>query len=78
VGAVVKSRRDASDPRRGLSRLEAARFVGVTPAKFDELVTDGRMPPPTQIDDEEVFDLIQLDLAFDRLSGGADQTDWRW
>jgi hypothetical protein len=37
------------------------------------MVHDGRMPKPVQQDGEEVFDLIQLDLAFDRISGGATQ-----
>jgi hypothetical protein len=31
-------------PRRGLSRSEAAMYVGISAAKFDELVADGRMP----------------------------------
>jgi hypothetical protein len=71
----MRVRREQSDPRRGMSRAEAARFVGVSPTKFDELVRDGRMPRPTKIDDEEVFDLIQLDLAFDRITGGASETN---
>jgi hypothetical protein len=69
----VRSRRETSDPRRGLNRAEAARFVGFSPTLFDQMVHDGRMPKPVQQDGEEVFDLIQLDLAFDRISGGATQ-----
>jgi predicted DNA-binding protein (UPF0251 family) len=26
---------------RGLSRMEAAAYVGISPSKFDQLVTDG-------------------------------------
>jgi hypothetical protein len=75
----MRRRRDASDPRRGLSRAEAARFVGFSPTLFDEMVNDGRMPKPVEQDGEEVFDVIQLDLAFDRLSGGVNATnEWRW
>lgn len=33
-------------PRRGLSREEAAMYVGVGSTKFDEMVNDGRMPKP--------------------------------
>jgi hypothetical protein len=33
-------------PRRGLSRDEAAMYVGISPSKFDELLADGRMPSP--------------------------------
>ena len=54
-------------PRRGLSREEAAMFVGVSASKFDELVRDGRMPGPKRIDGRKVWDVRQLDLAFDDL-----------
>ena len=55
-------------PRRGLSRVEAATYVGISPSKFDELVGDGRMPGPVKIDRRTVWDIRQLDLAFDTLS----------
>jgi excisionase family DNA binding protein len=35
---------------RGLSRDEAARYIGVGTTKFDEMVADGRMPRPKRID----------------------------
>jgi hypothetical protein len=31
-------------PRRGLSRVEAAMYIGISASKFDEFVRDGRMP----------------------------------
>jgi predicted DNA-binding transcriptional regulator AlpA len=37
-------------PRRCLSRVEAATYIGVSASKFDEMVIDGRMPKPRQID----------------------------
>src|SRR5215475_14227879 len=43
---------------RGLSREEAARYVGVGTTKFDELVKDGRMPKPKRIDGRVVWDRI--------------------
>ena len=54
-------------PRRGLSREEAAMYIGVSAAKFDEMVTDGRMPAAVRIDARKVWDIRSLDLAFDAL-----------
>jgi predicted DNA-binding transcriptional regulator AlpA len=53
--------------RRGLSRTEAAMYVGISPSKFDELVDDNRMPKPRLIDCRKVWDVHELDLAFDEL-----------
>jgi len=41
-------------PRRGLSRDEAAMYVGVSAGKFDEMVGDGRMPAPVRIDHRKI------------------------
>jgi excisionase family DNA binding protein len=71
------------NPRRGLSRVEAAAYVGVSPSKFDELVLDGRMPAPKRIDGRKVWDIHNLDIAFDALpfenetSGGSTWDDFR-
>lgn len=62
-------------PPRGLSRCEAANYVGISPAKFDQLVKDGRMPPPRRIDGRRVWDRSQLDSHFDQLPGGADDAE---
>jgi excisionase family DNA binding protein len=56
-------------PRRGLSREEAAMYVGISASKFDELVHDGRMPGPKRIDGRKVWDVRDLDVAFDALPG---------
>jgi len=66
-------------PRRGLSRVEAALYVGVSPSLFDEMVKDGRMPKPRRINSRTVWDKRQLDEAFDALPGGensGDEEDW--
>jgi hypothetical protein len=55
-------------PRRGLSRDEAAMYIGVSAGKFDEMVEDGRMPAPIRIDARKIWDIRSLDLAFDALS----------
>lgn len=34
---------------RGLSRVRAALYVGVSPSLFDPMVKDGRMPRPKRI-----------------------------
>lgn len=54
-------------PRRGLQRLEAAMYICVGVTKFDEMVADGRMPGPRRIDGRKVWDIRELDLAFDAL-----------
>ncbi len=62
-------------PPRGLSRVQAAAYVGVSPTLFDEMVRDGRMPQPIRINSRVVWDRIQLDDAFATLSdsdGGDD------
>jgi predicted DNA-binding transcriptional regulator AlpA len=60
-------------PRRGLSRVEAAMYIGISVSKFDELVHDGRMPNPKRIDGRKVWDVRALDLAFDLLPGDNGQ-----
>jgi excisionase family DNA binding protein len=60
-------------PRRGLSREEAAMYVGISASKFDELVRDGRMPRPKRIDGRKVWDVHALDLAFNSLPDDNDQ-----
>lgn len=65
----------ASLPPRGLSRVEAAAYVGVSATKFDEMVADGRMPRAKSIDRRRVWDRLGLDKAFAALpdeAGGAD------
>jgi predicted DNA-binding transcriptional regulator AlpA len=64
-------------PRRGLSRVEAAMFVGVSPSLFDQLVADGRMPEPFRINGRKIWDLHKVDIAFDALSS-CDGRDESW
>lgn len=49
---------------RGVSREEAAAYVGVSASLFDVLVKDGRMPGPKRINARTVWDRVQLDAAF--------------
>lgn len=52
---------------RGLSRVEAAEYIGISPTKFDELVRTGAMPVPKEIGTRRIWDRHGLDSAFDDL-----------
>ena len=54
-------------PPRGLTRLQAAEYIGVGASKFDEMVNDGRMPKPKKIDGRVVWDRVLLDEKFEEL-----------
>jgi hypothetical protein len=53
-------------------------YVGVGATKFDELVATGRMPKPKCIDNRRVWDIFELDRAFELFpdddSGQIDRT----
>ncbi|GJE01470.1 helix-turn-helix transcriptional regulator [Methylobacterium isbiliense] len=75
--AYVPAPRIEVSPRRGLRREEAARYVGVSPSKFDTMVRDGRMPKPKRFDGCVVWDIRRLDLAWDALGGDdAEENPW--
>lgn len=64
-------------PPRGLTRVQAAEYIGVGVTKFDEMVADGRMPPPKRIDSRTVWDRVMLDQAFAALEeNGAARDAW--
>ena len=56
-------------PPRGLSREQAAAYIGVSPSLFDILVKDGPMPAPKRINSRAVWDRLGLDAAFAALPG---------
>ena len=55
---------------RGLSREPPAAYVGVGVTKFDEMVQDGRMPQPKEVDARRIWDRYQLDQSFEALGDG--------
>lgn len=61
---------------RGLSRVEAAAYIGVAGTKFDEMVADGRMPQPKLIDSRRVWDVRALDRSFDALPDRETANPW--
>ena len=54
-------------PPRGLSRVQAAAYIGVSPTKWDELVAQGLMPQPKEIGARRVWDREEVDDAFTAL-----------
>lgn len=54
-------------PPRGLSRLEAAAFVGVSPSLFDQMVNDGRMPQPKLVNKRVLWDRLRIEAYFEAL-----------
>jgi predicted DNA-binding transcriptional regulator AlpA len=64
-------------PPRGLSREQAAAYVGISPALFDTLVKVRRVPAPKRINSRTVWDRSQLDEAFTALpSNDAAVNPW--
>lgn len=53
----------------GLSRSEAACFVGVSTTMYDTMVKDGRMPKPKRIGARTIWDRHSVERAFRELPG---------
>ena len=49
---------------RGLRRVEAAAYIGVSPSLFDWMIGQGIMPQPKRIGRRVIWDRLQLDEAF--------------
>jgi len=54
-------------PRRGLSRAEAAAYVGIGTTLFDRMVADGDLPSGHRLHKRVVWDIRELDLALDQI-----------
>lgn len=65
-------------PRRGLSRVEASMYVGLSPSKFDELRKSRQISPPRLIDGRKVWDIRDLDRDFETfpIEGGDAEDNW--
>jgi predicted DNA-binding transcriptional regulator AlpA len=59
---------------RGLSRPEAAAYVGVSPTLFDKAVAEAKMPKPFRLYGRVLWDIRKLDAAITALDteDGAD------
>jgi predicted DNA-binding transcriptional regulator AlpA len=58
---------------RGLSRAQAADYIGVSPTLFDRMITDRQMPRPKRVGRRVIWDRIQLDAAFSALPDDGEQ-----
>jgi predicted DNA-binding transcriptional regulator AlpA len=80
VGAAQRPLIPAHD-RIGLSRAEAAEYIGVSTSLFEEMVADGRMPPPKQINSRKVWMRQKIEKAFAELPDAGQDKDssspWR-
>jgi hypothetical protein len=77
---IAERRRDVlpvSLAPRGLSRAQAAVYVGVSPSLFDRLVRDKVMPDPIRFYRRLVWDRERLDRAFAALSDGPEPQQGR-
>ncbi|KAB0269004.1 helix-turn-helix domain-containing protein [Microvirga brassicacearum] len=64
---MSRERRDVlpiSCPPRGLSRVEAAAYVGVSPTTFDRMISEGVMPKAKRYGSRVIWDRLALDSAF--------------
>lgn len=50
--------------RAGLSRVEAAEYIGVGVTLFDQMVADGRMPPPRQANARLLWSRVEVEKWF--------------
>ena len=73
---LQQSIKKAFCPRRGLSRQEAALYIGVSSSLFDGLVKSGEMPKPLHIKRRTVWDRHQLDECFEALSVPEEENPW--
>lgn len=65
-------------PRRGLSRVEAAMYLGISPSKFDELRHSGQIGAAKIIGSRLLFDVFLLDEYFDALPDEVNQVTEEW
>ena len=61
---------------RGLSRAQAAAYVGVSTSLFDTMVGDGTMPGLKRYNTRTIWDRASLDEAFAALPGDGDSNPW--
>lgn len=61
---------------RGVSREEAAAYVGLGPTLFDRMVREGLMPSPKTLGGRKVWDVRALDRNFDAVPEGEAANPW--
>ena len=61
---------------RGMRREPSARYVGVSPTKFDDWVSRRMMPAGRKIDGVVLWDRLELDEAFEALKDRVSRNEW--
>ncbi len=74
----MTSRVERTIPRRGLSRIEAAMYLGISPSKFDELRKNRRIGPAKILDGRKLYAIEMLDEFFDALPLETDDAAEDW
>jgi len=80
MGSTAHNQQFRSIPppaRRGLNRVEAAAYIGVSATTFDGLVRDCQMPKAKHVGARRIWDVRAVDKAFDLL-GCADSDANPW
>jgi hypothetical protein len=67
--------RSAVQPR-GLRRVDAARYIGISPTHFDKQVRAGIVPAPLQLFGVNVWDRAALDALFDGVLQAVNDNEW--
>jgi predicted DNA-binding transcriptional regulator AlpA len=73
-----RTRRHSAVHPRGLRRVEAARYIGISPTHFDKQVRAGTVPKPLQLFGVNVWDRVALDALFDGSRQPANDNDDYW
>lgn len=61
---------------RGLRRVDAARYLGISPTHFDKQVKAGCIPPPLQKFGVSLWDRVTLDAIFDDALQTINVNEW--
>ena len=64
---TTRERAPVAYPPRGMRREDAARYVGVSPTKFSQWVSDGLMPEGRRVEGVTLWDRLALDDAMNAL-----------
>lgn len=76
VGHAQERSHQLPSPKRGLTRNEAAHYIGVSPTTFDRLVQQKIMPKPIRAFARAIWDLKALDDAFEVYALADEENPW--
>jgi hypothetical protein len=61
---------------RGLRRVDAARYLGISPSHFDKQVRAGTIPKPQERFGVTIWDRAALDALFDGVPEAYTDNEW--